>query len=208
MSEAVQIWAIVIPLCAYLLGSILPAEILARRHGVDLRQAGKNPGAGEAGRLWGLRFGILVFMLDAAKGMLPLIVGLVLEVPAWSLVLAAAMAIIGHNWSIYYGFWGGQGLSTAAGVFLYLLPQAFFVALVPSLLAWWKTKWIPVNGIVGLPIIGLLGWLNPDPGRRATVVLISIVMLIRQREWIRQRLTAIRARRLSSGRPGGDAGAP
>ncbi len=195
MTDPVLIWAIVIPLAAYLLGSILPAEILARRHGLDLRQAGKNPGAGEAGRLWGLHVGILVFMLDAAKGILPLIAGWVIGVPPWSLALAGATAIVGHNWSIYYGFWGGQGLSTAAGVFLYLLPQAFLVALVPSLLAWWKTKWIPINGVIGLPIIGLLGWLHPDPARRATIVLVSLAMVVRQRGWIRQRLAEIRARR-------------
>lgn len=208
MADAVAIWAIVIPLGAYLLGSILPAEILARRQGFNLRTAGKNPGAGEAGRLLGLRVGIVVFILDAAKGILPLIAGWLIGVPAWSLVLTAAGAIIGHNWSIYYGFWGGQGLSTAAGVYLYLLPQAFFVALIPSLLAWWRTKWIPINGVIGLPIIGLLGWLNPDPGRRAVVVAISIVMLVRQRAWIRRRLAEVRARRRSSGQPGGAAGAP
>ncbi|HET8679378.1 MAG TPA: glycerol-3-phosphate acyltransferase [bacterium] len=208
MFDQVQLWAIVVPLGAYLLGSILPAEILARRQGLDLRQAGKNPGAGEAGRLWGLHVGILVFIFDALKGVVPLIAGWLIGVPPWSLALTAAMAIAGHNWSIYYGFWGGQGLSTAAGVYLYLLPQAFLVALVPSLFAWWKTKWIPINGIVGLPIISLLVWLNPDPVRRAAVVLISIVMLVRQREWIKQRLAVIRARRRSSVRPDAGAEAP
>lgn len=200
MSES-MLPAILVPLCAYLLGSILPAEILARRRGVDLRQAGKNPGTAETGRLFGLGSAILVFALDAAKGILPLLVGWSLGVPAWSLILTAAMAIAGHNWSIYYGFWGGQGLATVAGVYMYLLPQAFFVALVPSMFAWWKTKWVPSSGLVGLPAVGVLAWIfNADPSRRATVVLVSIVMLIRQRDWIRQRLAEIFASR-RAGRP-------
>ncbi len=208
MFESLEFSAILIPLGAYLLGSILPAEILARRYGLDLRQTGKNPGAAEAGRLFGLRTGVVVFALDAAKGIVPLVVGWFLQVPMWSLTLAAAMAIIGHNWSIYYGFWGGQGLATAAGVYLYLLPHAFFVALIPSMVAWWRTKWVPSSGIVGLPIIGVLGWLNPDPSRRAVVVVVSVVMLIRQRGWIRENLVLFRARRRSSQRPGGDASDP
>ena len=67
----------VIQLCGvaalcFLVGSINPATILARALGRDLRSSGSgNPGATNAARVLGPRWGVVVLLLDVAKAWLP-----------------------------------------------------------------------------------------------------------------------------------------
>lgn len=168
-----------VPLAAYLCGSILPAEVLARRRGVDLRRIRRNPGTMEIYRQFGLRPALLVYALDAAKGVLPLLLGSLLRVDAWSLALAGVASVAGHNWSIFYRFWGGRGLATASGALLYLLPVPFFLGLAPSLYAWWRTRFTPASGIIGLPLISGIAWvLEPDPYRRAVPIALALILFL------------------------------
>jgi len=185
--------ALLVPILAYLTGSILPAELLARRRGRGLRDidADRNPGTSEIYRLFGLAPAILVFMLDAAKGILPLAAARWLGVPSWSVTLTAVAAVAGHCWSPYFRFWGGKGLATATGIYLFMMPRIVAVVLAPSLFAWWKTRWVPAAGIVGLPLSLILVWLtHGDPSYKAAATIIPVLMLIRQQSWIREQLAA------------------
>lgn len=122
-------------LVAYLSGS-LPFAYLAGRAfgGIDLRRQGSgNLGATNVFRALGLPAAFVVFLLDAAKGALP-----VLLLPAhgpnsewWSIAYGVA-AILGHVRPVFF-LWrrGGKGVATAAGVFfaLTLLPTAIATLL-------------------------------------------------------------------------------
>jgi glycerol-3-phosphate acyltransferase PlsY len=101
----------------YLVGAVSPATLLARAHGVDLHHFGSgNPGASNAGRALGRRTGVLVALLDVAKG----------AVPAFSFaaadhragLLAGLAAVVGHVTSPYLRGRGGKGVATAAGAIL------------------------------------------------------------------------------------------
>ncbi len=174
--------AFLVPLAGYLSGSILPADILARRRGLDFRAIGKNPGTAETFRHFGFWPAVLVYALDATKALVPLVAAKLLRVPGWSLVLTAAAAVAGHNWSLYHRFWGGKGLATASGAFLFLLPLNFVIALVPALLAWRRTGWVPASGVVGFPIIIALTWLREtDAIFRIAAILLPLVILVRVR---------------------------
>ena len=60
-------WSVVV--CGYLLGSVPFAFLLARRSGVDIRVRGSgNVGATNVLRLTGTRHGVVVLLLDMAKG--------------------------------------------------------------------------------------------------------------------------------------------
>src|SRR5437588_5869472 len=60
---------------SYLLGAIPFGYLIARRRGVDILQQGSgNIGATNVGRVLGPAFGMLVFVLDFAKGALPVAV--------------------------------------------------------------------------------------------------------------------------------------
>src|SRR5205807_1656422 len=98
-----------------------------------------NIGATNVGRILGWRFGVLVFLLDFAKGALPVLTVVWLAqrvgsgLPAHSLEVTAGLAaFLGHLFPVYLGFHGGKGVATGAGVVAVLLP----VPAVGALLTW------------------------------------------------------------------------
>jgi glycerol-3-phosphate acyltransferase PlsY len=120
----------------YFLGGIPFGYLIARARGVDiLRQGSGNIGATNVGRILGRRLGILVFVLDFAKGALPTLTGFYVA-GAWDIeprvlpgVAAGLAALLGHVFPVYLGFRGGKGVATGAGVVAVLLPGPALAAL-------------------------------------------------------------------------------
>ncbi len=137
------LWA-VLPVGAYLVGSFPTAHLLARTRGVDLGTVGsKNYGATNLGRTLGKPWGITCFVIDAAKGALPVIAsgmllgsfgasaGSVSTATAWCWLATAAAGIVGHTLSPWIGFKGGKGVATGFGALAAMYP----VLTLPALLA-------------------------------------------------------------------------
>lgn len=119
-SDALVIAALV-PV-AYLLGTFPSAELVGRRHGVDVRAAGSgNPGASNAGRLLGWKAFAVVLLLDACKGALAAGVGLAVGGRPGAYALGVA-ALLGHMLPVWRRFKGGKGVATGAGAMLVLFP--------------------------------------------------------------------------------------
>lgn len=125
-------------LLSYLAGAIPFGYLIARWRGVDiLKQGSGNIGATNVGRVLGRPFGILVFLLDFAKGAVPALLAKgwaathELELPPDSLPVAAAVAaFLGHLYPIYLRFRGGKGVATATGAVSVLLPGPTLAALL------------------------------------------------------------------------------
>lgn len=121
-------------LFAYLVGAIPFGLLIARARGVDILAHGSgNIGATNVGRVLGRRFGILCFLLDFAKGALPVAVALYVRNhtdaeaelglgPDLLPVAAGLAAFLGHIFPVYLRFHGGKGVATGAGVVAVLLP--------------------------------------------------------------------------------------
>ena len=133
---------------AYLVGAVPFAMIIARAHGLDLRRVGSgNIGATNLGRHLGRRWGILCFILDALKGLVPMVYMRWAILPVylqrggqessflWLWMATGTLAVLGHVFPGYLGFRGGKGVSTSFGVALGLWPYFTFAALV-ALLVW------------------------------------------------------------------------
>src|SRR5437588_11357713 len=97
-------------LAGYLIGAIPFGYLVARGRGVDIFQHGSgNIGATNVGRILGKRFGILVFLLDFAKGALPTAAGLALarwldiEPPSVVGVASGLAAFAAHLYPVYLG---------------------------------------------------------------------------------------------------------
>lgn len=127
---------------SYAVGSIPFAYLAGAAAGVDLRKQGSgNLGATNVFRVLGWKIGLLVFLADALKGALPvLLLAPRISAPGdpilWALACGIA-AIFGHVRPVYLGFRkGGKGVATASGVFFALAPLpmlitfAVFVAIV------------------------------------------------------------------------------
>ncbi|MNR80515.1 Glycerol-3-phosphate acyltransferase [compost metagenome] len=116
---------------AYLLGSVPFALLIGRMHGVDIRQHGSgNVGATNVVRVLGRGPGILCFVLDFLKGVLPVATGLVFGLPLWGVLLAAAATILGHSRSVFLKFKGGKSVATGAGTIVAMAPLAGLGALL------------------------------------------------------------------------------
>ena len=135
---------------AYLIGSIPFALILARRYGgADLRLVGSgNLGAANVLRASGVTAGVIVALLDMAKGAAS--VWIAEQVGPGPLVPAAAglAAIVGHVYPVWLGFRGGKGVATACGVFSMLTPLALAPALAIFAVAVWLTKYISLGSVL------------------------------------------------------------
>ncbi len=105
---------------AYLLGTFPSAVMVARARGVDiLTQGSGNPGASNVARVLGSRWGALVFLLDALKGAIPAVAGLVADSRPGAYVLVSA-AVLGHMFPATRHFRGGKGVATMGGAMLVL----------------------------------------------------------------------------------------
>lgn len=91
---------IIFTLLAYLFGSLPNGLYVAKVKNVDIRNKGsKNTGATNVFRVMGAKFGILVLILDALKGFIPLILAEKAGVHGKILVLIGVTAVIGHTFS-------------------------------------------------------------------------------------------------------------
>lgn len=119
---------------AYLLGSVLGSLVVGYfRGGVDIRKLGSgNAGGTNALRTQGKAFAFWVMVIDIGKGILAAAVLPKLALPGVAvdpeidrnviLYCVAFAAIVGHVFPVWFGFRGGKGGATAAGLLVYLVP--------------------------------------------------------------------------------------
>lgn len=115
---------------AYVVGSIDFAVVVARMHGVDIREVGSgNPGASNVLRTLGRFPAAMVFLGDMMKGVVGAAIGFFLTAdPNWGFAGGFA-AVVGHCYPIFHRFKGGKGVATATGVLLFTVP---IVALIDA----------------------------------------------------------------------------
>jgi len=110
----------------YLIGSIHGSKIAQYLSGINIKKEGlKNSGASNAAVVLGIKYGILVAVIDILKGVLVVIgarfwmqenaIFTVVEQDIL-LYLAGSAVILGHNFPIYTKFKGGKGTATLIGV--------------------------------------------------------------------------------------------
>jgi glycerol-3-phosphate acyltransferase PlsY len=154
-------WALAI-VAAYLVGSIPFGYLVARVKGIDIRAHGSgNIGATNVGRVLGKRLGRAVFLLDFAKGALPVIAtGFLFHIlprssPSASVaglwVGVAAATIVGHVFPIYLRFKGGKGVATTFGALIALWPFVTlpcFVAMLLWVITLKVTRYVSLSSCV------------------------------------------------------------
>ncbi len=126
---------------AYFLGSVSVGDLVARAKGVDIRSVGTgNPGAANIRREIGPRYGVLVFLLDIAKGISATLPIYAMGLPTWVRLAAAAALITGHLFPVFWRFRGGTGMASGIGTTGGILPLGVLVAAGPALIFFAVTK--------------------------------------------------------------------
>lgn len=139
MSET---WLIVIiTVASYLIGSISMTRLITKivAPDTDIEDVHfsvpgaedyhiRNISATTASLQLGSKVGGTIAILDALKGMIPVLIVRVIFPGHYYYLIAAVFIIVGHNWSIFHRFTGGAGLSASYGAF-------FVVSLLGTLIS-------------------------------------------------------------------------
>ena len=176
---AIQTLAVII--LAYFLGSIPFGFLIAKIWNVDIRRHGSgNIGATNVLRNLGPIPGSIVFILDLAKGTLPILMAQPLTQNYWLITLSGAAAILGHTFPIFLKFKGGRGAATGLGVLLGIAPDVFAVAVIFALLVLFITRYISVVSMSTAILVTSIFFVLQRPQPYTMVAgLVAILIIVR-----------------------------
>ncbi len=197
-------WQIMVALAgSYLLGSIPTAYVLVRWvKRIDVRAVGSgNVGATNAARAAGPGIGIIVFLIDALKGAIAILV-FSQCLPSWSAarLICGLAAVIGHNFPVFLKFRGGKGVATTIGVLLAAMPPVAAVCLLIWLCIFLVSRYVSFASLaaaVSLPILQILG---RQSSAERIIGAILVVLIIARHHGNIQRLLQGKEHRIGSAR--------
>ena len=142
----VDVWwpLTLLALGSYFIGNVNFAIIISRLKHRDITKEGSgNPGTMNMSRSFGLKIGVLTFILDVLKGAIPAFIARqvfngtyfgdsTLEISITAQYIAGFFAVFGHIFPISHKFKGGKGIATTIGVFIICEP---IVALISAFIA-------------------------------------------------------------------------
>lgn len=101
----------------YLFGSLPVGYLLVKwRKNLDIRKIGSGAtGATNVSRILGIKWALLVGLLDFFKAFLPVFLAKLALSFNWPLVLVATSPVLGHIWPIFLQFKGGKGMASMMG---------------------------------------------------------------------------------------------
>ncbi|OPZ63321.1 MAG: Glycerol-3-phosphate acyltransferase [Firmicutes bacterium ADurb.Bin506] len=176
---------------AYLLGSIPFGVILGRAWtGVDVRKHGSgNIGATNVLRTLGFRFALATFVLDAFKGVLPVLLARVVGQGHGVVVLAGIAAVVGHNWPVFLGFRGGKGIATSWGFISAAVPAAGLVFALTWIAVVIVTRYASLGSMIGAAATPVVCLLVGAPWQYVMAcIVIAVFAVVRHRANIRRLL--------------------
>lgn len=165
---------------AYLLGSVAFGIIVSRLFGLpDPRTVGSgNPGATNVMRSGKKAAALLTLLGDAGKGWLAVWLALRFGLTeGW--VCAVALAVFaGHLFPVFYGFKGGKGVATAAGILLALSPWLGMSVLVTWILAFLMFRISSLSALTAAVFAPFYGLIFNDMGLTTLTVLVLALLLV------------------------------
>ena len=165
---------------AYIFGS-LPCGVWLGKgvKNIDIREYGsKNSGATNAYRILGPKYGIMVLILDALKGYIPLYIASLFDIGGIYIILLGLVAILGHTFSFFLQFKGGKGVATSLGVFLFLMPKVVGFLVLVFILVVGISKYISLGSVICAGLLPILAYFMPvrDDATRLPLVVISLIV--------------------------------
>lgn len=126
-------WLLLIAVVCYFIGCFNFAVIIAKSKKKDVHKIGSgNPGTMNVSREFGLKVGLLNFLLDACKGGVPALIcffvfkgyvfaGTQVAVSDFIRYFCGVFVIIGHIYPVTMKFQGGKGIASTLGLFWFCL---------------------------------------------------------------------------------------
>ena len=165
----------ILALVSYFIGNFSSARTIAKFKHDDISKHGSgNPGTLNTWRAFGFWAGILTFVLDMIKGLIPTLVAYfgfkyVYGCSAEIAVYVAGFAVVlGHIFPVVYKFKGGKGIATSIGVFLvtnWWVALIAFACMVIGMLFIKYASIFTIGFVVAMSIVEIclcnpLNWVN------------------------------------------------
>jgi glycerol-3-phosphate acyltransferase PlsY len=190
---------------AYGTGSIPTGYWMGLTKGIDIRTVGSgSTGATNVLRSVGKKEALIVFIVDIAKGYLPVVWAMTLEASRWSSlglppytipVAVAVMAVVGHSRSLFLNFTGGKSAATGLGTLLALNPLAAAMAFAAWIIVLTASKIVSLASISASVLVPFVFYFCGSP---PTIIGFSIVgalyVIIRHRTNLKRLMTGTEPR--------------
>ena len=179
------LYYVLLGLISYFIGNISSARIVAKFKHDDITKHGSgNPGTLNTWRAFGFWAGILTFILDMVKGLIPTLIAYLTfgYIPGCSaeiaMYVAAVCVVLGHIFPIIFKFKGGKGIATSIGVFLvanWWVALIVFVVMIVLMLFIKYASILTIGFVVAMSIVEIclcnpINWVN--------YILISGILLL------------------------------
>ena len=145
---------------AYLIGGIPFGFLIGKMRGVDVRTVGsKNIGATNVFRTVGKKWGLVAFVCDVLKGLLPTLAARHFAAePSWLPLCVGVACVVGHMLTPYMKFKGGEGVATAFGMMLGLIPALVGTAFGIFALVFACSHFISLGSITASAFLAVAIW--------------------------------------------------
>jgi len=170
--------AILFIAAAYAAGAVPWGVVLGRVFaGTDIRDYGsQSTGTTNAQRVLGWPYAAAVFVLDFAKGLVPVLVARSLDMDWWVIGAVGVATVAGHCWSIFIGFSGGKGMATGGGALAGMMPIVLLVLPVMILVVW-ATRYVSLASLTGTAIAVVVAVIAAATGREPAAVAVACAVV-------------------------------
>ena len=164
---------------AYVVGSVPTAYILVRwMEGEDIRDFGsRNVGALNAYNRTGAWAGLLVLLVDTAKGVLAVAAPRLLGVDPWVLFITTPLVVAGHNWPVFLNFRGGKGAAAIFGISLVIAPWLTIITAGPSILVMLLLRNVVLGAAFGFILLNTLVWVTGQGAEQVGLCLLLTLLV-------------------------------
>ena len=153
---------ILLLIIGYFIGNIETGYIFGKIHKMDIRNYGSgNAGATNTLRVLGAKAGLVVFLGDFCKSLIPcLVVRFIfrdnISLSYIYMLYIGLGVVLGHNFPFYLGFKGGKGVASTAGIILALDIRIAVVCLIVFIITVAITRYVSLGSIfVMIILIGM-----------------------------------------------------
>lgn len=153
---------ILLLIIGYFIGNIETGYIFGKIHKMDIRNYGSgNAGATNTLRVLGAKAGLVVFLGDFCKSLIPCLAVRFIFRDNVSLSYIYMLyiglgVVLGHNFPFYLGFKGGKGVASTAGIIMALDIRIAVVCLIVFIITVAITRYVSLGSIfVMIILIGM-----------------------------------------------------
>lgn len=163
-------------LCGSLSGALIISKLMHLRNPIDY--GSHNPGATNMLRVNGKIPAFFVLIFDMLKGLLPVYLSYLFDIPPFFLGIISIAACLGHIFPCFFHFHGGKGVATALGSMVMIGFDFSGLFIATWLICVLLTGYSSVGAIVSFLLAPLFVWFI-RPELTMPVAMLACLIIIR-----------------------------